>query len=214
MTSDRSLAGLVVAGGFSTRFGDRDKALARIGDEPLVRRVVGRLARVTAPVVVNCRPAQVDPFRDALAGHADVRFSVDRVPDRGPVAGVHAGLAAIDREYAAVVPCDMPFVDPDLLEVLAERARGHDGALVRLTDGYRQPFQAVYRTDAMRAACEQVLESDDERVFDAVDRLETVTVSEQDLDCVGPATFESVETRTELEDVRRRLEQDGDRSEG
>ncbi|WP_267642246.1 molybdenum cofactor guanylyltransferase [Haloarchaeobius amylolyticus] len=171
-------AGLVLAGGFSTRFGDRDKAVAAYDGEPMVRRVVRRVGEVTDGVVVNCRAEQVPALRTELSGYPRVALAVDPVPDRGPMAGIWAGLRAIRAPYTAVVACDMPQVDPEFLELLFERAAGADGALVRTDDGWFQTTQAVYRTDAMRAACEQVLGGEDARILAALDRLTIRELSE------------------------------------
>jgi len=78
---------VVLAGGYSTRFGDADKATASLDGEPLVRRVVERVAPAVDEVVVNCRAEQRTPIGQALDG-LNYRFAVDPVPDGGPVAGV------------------------------------------------------------------------------------------------------------------------------
>lgn len=203
-----SLAGVVLAGGYSTRFGEADKAVADLAGKPMVRRVVDRLVRVADDVVVNCRDEQVDRIRDALAGcDVDVRFATDPVPDRGPLAGIQVGLEAVDREYAAVVACDMPFVDPDLLAYLADRADGHDGAVVQLEEGWYQTTQAVYRADAMAAACEAALDSEDRRIVAALDRIDVATVAEDELDAVDAATFESIDTQEALAAAEQQFEE-------
>ncbi|WP_435362972.1 molybdenum cofactor guanylyltransferase [Haloarchaeobius sp. DYHT-AS-18] len=176
MTGTR--AGLVLAGGFSTRFGEGDKAVADYDGEPMVRRVVRRVGEVTDGVVVNCRAEQVPALRAALSGYPRVALAVDPVPDRGPMAGIWAGLRAVRAPYTAVVACDMPLVDSDLLDLLFERAAGADGALVRTDDGWFQTTQAVYRTDAMRAACECVLGGEDARILAALDGLDIEEIPE------------------------------------
>lgn len=54
-------AGVVLAGGGSTRFGDTDKLLAELDGTPLVRRATDRL-------VVVARPGGQSTIRDLLAG--------------------------------------------------------------------------------------------------------------------------------------------------
>lgn len=65
MSDDR--AGVVLAGGFSTQFGDRDKALATADGDPMLARVVDRLNRIVDEVVVSCRRAQREEFERASA---------------------------------------------------------------------------------------------------------------------------------------------------
>ncbi|WP_343162610.1 molybdenum cofactor guanylyltransferase [Natronolimnobius sp. AArcel1] len=217
-THTPSLVGLVIAGGYSTRFGEADKAVADLAGTPMIRRVVDRLALLTDSVVVNCREDQHEAIRGALEGCTpEIRFAFDPVDDQGPVAGIRTGLEALEREYAAVVACDMPFVDPALFEVLLERAREHDtsadaagadAALVKLEDGWYQTTQALYRTDAMAHACGDALAVDDGRILSALERLEYVTVNGDTLERAGidETSFESIDTREALEAAADRLE--------
>ncbi|ELY43953.1 molybdenum cofactor guanylyltransferase [Natronorubrum bangense] len=206
VTTIGSVEGVVLAGGYSTRFGDTDKAVADLAGVPMIRRVVDRLATLTDAVVVNCRDEQREAIQAALSDHdVEVRYAIDPVPDRGPLAGIQVGLEAVDCEYAAVVACDMPFAEPALFEQLFEHARGHDGAVVRLEDGWYQTTQAVYRAASMARACEAALD-DDGRIITAFDQLDVVIVGEDELEAISERTFESIDTQAALRDAERRLE--------
>jgi molybdopterin-guanine dinucleotide biosynthesis protein A len=202
-------AGVVLAGGYSTRFGDRDKVLAPVAGEPMVRRVVRRVREAVDRVVVNCRADQVDALREALAGAAagaTPRFAVDPTPDRGPLAGIHAGLSAVDAPYAAVVAADMPLVTPALLDHLFERAAGHDAAVVESDEGWYHTTQAVYRTDAVRDGCERALAGEDGRILAALEGLDWVAVPADAIRTVAsPDTFTDVNTPADLAAVERGL---------
>jgi molybdopterin-guanine dinucleotide biosynthesis protein A len=196
-------AGVVLAGGYATRFGDRDKAVADLAGVPMVRRTVDHVARPTDAVVVNCRREQVPALRDSLAGRDDVVLAPDPTPDRGPLAGIATGLAALDTEavaYAAVVACDMPLVDPTLLDYLFDRAAGHDAALVRTDDGWFQPTQAVYRVEAIRAACADALDGSDPRILTVLDDLDAAVIDETEVESVASMrSLTDVNTVADLE---------------
>ncbi|WP_336036926.1 molybdenum cofactor guanylyltransferase [Halobacterium yunchengense] len=198
---------VVLAGGRSTRYGDGDKALADLAGVPMLRRVADRLAGATDELVVNCRRDQRDAHVDALDGYPDpVRVAEDPEPDEGPMAGIAAGLRAADGEYAVVVACDMPFVDPDVVEFLFERADGHDAAVPELDDGWYQTTQAVYRADAMAAACERALERGDRKILAPLDDLDWVAVPESAVAAVGDVeTFENLNTREAVADAAERF---------
>jgi molybdopterin-guanine dinucleotide biosynthesis protein A len=203
-------AGVVLAGGYATRFGDRDKAVADLAGVPMVRRTADRLAAVTDGVVVNCRREQVPALREALAGRDDVALAPDPTPDRGPLAGIATGLDVLDAttvEYTAVVACDMPLVEPALLAHLFDRAAGHDAALVRTDDGWFQPTQAVYRIEQMRSGCAHALRADDPRVLAALDALDVAVIGESEVESVASmrslTDVNTVETlRTVAESLR------------
>jgi molybdopterin-guanine dinucleotide biosynthesis protein A len=198
-------AGLVLAGGYATRFGDRDKAVADLAGVPMGRRTVDRVAEATDAVVVNCRREQVPALRDALADRDDVVLAPDPTPDRGPLAGIATGLSVLDAtavEYAAVVACDMPLVEPALLSHLFDRAAGHDAALVRTDDGWFQPTQAVYRIETMRTACAEALRDDDPRILAVLDDLDPVVIAASEVESVASMrSLTDVNTVVELERV-------------
>jgi len=201
-------SGVIIAGGQSTRFGDADKAVADLAGTPMVRRVAELIVGVVDEVVVNCRPEQTDALRDAMDGYRHpVTYAEDEVPDRGPVAGIHNGLERATREYAFVVACDMPFVDPALAAHLFERADGHDAAVPRLESGWFQTTQAVYHAEAMTRACGRVLEeTENPQILAPLEDLDYVVVEEADLETVTDLeTFENINTRAEFDAAQERL---------
>ncbi|MDH5020432.1 molybdenum cofactor guanylyltransferase [Halobacterium rubrum] len=195
-------SGVIIAGGRSTRFEGGDKAVADLAGEPMVRRVADRVAAVVDKLVLNCRTDQEPALREAVEGvGVPVSVAVDPEPDRGPTAGLAAGLGAADAEYAAVVACDMPFVDPAFLAWLFERADDHDAAVPRPDDWY-QTTQAVYRTGSVAAACERVLADDDadSRILTALSDLDVAAVDREAVEAHGSMeTFENVNTHEDLQ---------------
>ena len=203
-------AGVIVAGGRSTRFGDRDKALADLAGVPMIRRVADRLAPAVDELVCNCRADQRETIGEALAGYGlPTEFALDDDPDRGPMAGIRRGLAELDSgRYAFVVACDMPLVDPAFVVYLLRQAAGRDGAVPRLTDGWYQTTHAVYRAGPMAAACEAALARGDRKVTAALSDLDLAVVDETEVRehaALGSDVFSNVNTEAELESVIERF---------
>ncbi|MFU1780819.1 molybdenum cofactor guanylyltransferase [Haloarcula japonica] len=199
-------AGTIVAGGRSTRFGDSDKATAGLAGTPMIRRVADRLAEAVDELVVNCREDQVEAIEAALSDHnLDPTFALDEDPDQGPMAGIATGLGAVDSEYAAVVACDMPFVDPTFVDYLFERAASHEAAVPR-PDEWFQTTQAVYHAEAMRTACRRALERGEHKVVEPLFDLDYVVVEREDvLEHTSLDTFKNLNTREEFEAAAERF---------
>lgn len=199
--------GVVLAGGYSRRFGDQDKALAKLNETPMLRVVVERLAGVLDSVVVSCRSEQRPEFEAVLDGcEVRVSFAVDPTPDGGPLVGLRHALERVSGEYTAVVACDMPLVDPAFVEYLFSRADGRDGAVPVDRDGTRQPTQAVYRTAAAQTACTAALEAGVGRLTDAVSRLDAVELSYTEVaDQTSWHSFTDVNTPAAYDRVSDRL---------
>jgi len=188
--------GVVVAGGRSTRFGDREKALAQLDGEPMLTRVVAALAELGDTVVVNCRPEQRAAFADALAGvDTDVLWALDERPDEGPLAGLATALSTVETERAVVLGCDMPLADPDALAALLDRL-GDSDAAVPQTDGGPEPLHAAYRVEPTIATARAALDDGQRSLRALLDGLDVEYV-----EGVPARSVVSVDTRARLDEM-------------
>lgn len=140
------VAALVLAGGRSSRMG-RPKTSLPFGDEPMLTRVVRRLATVVRPVVVVAAPGQVLPELPS-----STRVARDAVVGRGPLQGIAAGLAALGPACTAVfvTTTDAPFLHPAFVRRLWALRASAEGApfeaVVPRIAGHDQPLCALYAT--------------------------------------------------------------------
>jgi molybdopterin-guanine dinucleotide biosynthesis protein A len=188
--------GVVVAGGRSARFGDREKALAQLDGRPLLAHVVATVDVVSDGVTVNCRPDQQTAFADALEGlDSDVAWAPDDRPDEGPLAGLVTALAAVDTDCAVVLGCDMPLADAPALRLLLDRV-GDSDAVVPRTDGGPEPLHAVYRVEPTLAAARATLEAGERSLRALLGRLDVSYV-----DTVPVRSLISVDTEAQLREL-------------
>jgi len=112
------IAGLILAGGRSSRMGGINKAFAELGGTTLIARSIDRLRPQVSQLAVNSNSG---------AGTFDASGLL-LLPDvfpgyAGPLAGIHAGLAwaasLVGVTHLATVSVDAPFVPLDLVERLA-----------------------------------------------------------------------------------------------
>jgi molybdenum cofactor guanylyltransferase len=138
------VAGVVLAGGRSSRMG-RPKAALEWHGSTLLYRTAAILGRVVAgPVAVVRAPAQELP--DLPDG---VELVDDPVEGLGPMQGVAAGLAAVGDRAGAAFVCstDMPFLHPAFVRrVLLGLADPAIDLVLPVARGFRQPLAAGYRT--------------------------------------------------------------------
>jgi len=150
-------AGLVLCGGASRRMG-RGKATLPFGDggEVLLQRVVRRLTWAVGPaVVVVAAAGQALP---PLPGY--VRVVRDAAPDRGPLQGLAAGLAALpdSADLVYVTAADAPFLEPAWVARLVALIGPADLALP-FAEGRHHPLAALYRRGPVLPAAEVLLEA-------------------------------------------------------
>lgn len=168
------LAGIVLAGGKSRRLGTDKGRLALPDGRPLVRSVVETLAAFCDEVVV------VTDVRERYADLAlGARHVTDIHPGRGPLAGLHAGLTAIEAPFALTAACDMPFLSAELLAYMAGLPRRYQ-ALVPRTEGRWHPAHAIYARSCL-PLIEQLLAEADSSMHDLISRLDVRELSEEEL---------------------------------
>ena len=189
MIGRHDVTGIVLAGGQGRRMGGVDKGLVPFRGAPMVAAVIGRLAPQVGAIVVN---ANQNAEAYAAFGHRVVPDAVGGFA--GPLAGLHAGLAAVATPYAVTVPCDSPFLPPDLVARLGEGldARGAQLAVARTFD-QPHPVFALVRAD-VRPNLEAFLAAGGRKIdawYAALDVVEVAFDDEAD-------AFRNINTRDEL----------------
>ena len=144
----------------------------------MVAAVIERLAPQVGAIVVN---ANQNPAAYAALGHRVVPDAVGGFA--GPLAGLHAGLAAASTPWVVTVPCDSPFLPHDLVAQLA----------VARTFDQPHPVFALVRRD-VRAHLEAFLAGGGRKIDAWYATLAIVEVAFDD----EADAFRNINTRDEL----------------
>jgi molybdopterin-guanine dinucleotide biosynthesis protein A len=177
----------------------RDKALLPFGpDEVLLQRVV-RLVGETVPLGQIVCVAAADQALPKLPDA--VQVVRDAEPHHGPLAGLAAGMAAIQRRADAIFlcGCDTPHLAlgfaARMFELLADHqiAAPHDGERFH-------PLAAVYRTDLLPLA-ESMLAAGERSLVSLLNCCDTRSVPVDEVRDVDPllASLENCNTPTDFQ---------------
>jgi molybdopterin-guanine dinucleotide biosynthesis protein A len=197
MSGPTSVAGLVLGGGRSTRFGS-EKAVALLEGRPLLLWAAQRLGAVCRDVAINVRRgAEAESVAKELA----LPTLYDAPGDAaGPLAGVKAGLVWAQAQGAlalAVSPCDAPLLPEDLYPRLLEAA-GSGAAMAETSDG-PQPLCAVWPVAALPVVRECLADGAHPATWRVLDGLGARRVLFERAE-----VFANVNTRAELAEVEAR----------
>ena len=138
---------VVLAGGRGRRMGMVEKALLEFEGKTIIERLLESLFKVVDEVILSVRDKnQEKKFKPVLEKFParEIRFCFDTLEDAGPLDGIRAGLLESRSEYSFVCAGDMPFVNFRVVDLLFEKASGHDAALPRWEDRKFEPLHAVY----------------------------------------------------------------------
>lgn len=187
------VAGVVLAGGRSSRFGS-EKAVAEWESAPLLARVLDVLAAGCDLLAVNARPGS---GAAALAAARDLALLPDPPgAPAGPLTGVLAAsdwAAAQGCDLLATAPCDTPRLPPDLVARLMGGLPDGADAAFATAGGRDHPLCAVWRTAAAPVIAEALADGAHPPVRRVMERLRAVAVGFGDADA-----FANVNTPDDL----------------
>jgi molybdopterin-guanine dinucleotide biosynthesis protein A len=204
ISATSSIAGYVVAGGGSTRFG-QDKARAELGGKPMLRKMCGLIGDTVGSVSVVAPRHRYDDL--------DVWITEDLWPGQGPLGGIVTALLATGetdggRDWNLIVSCDMPFLTREWLTYLIGRAIESSAQVVVPKSDYGlEPLCTCWRTDVV-AELESALERGVRKVTEGISLLRAEVLDERDwkrFDSAG-RLFWNMNTAADYEEARRIVE--------
>lgn len=189
MIADATAA--IIAGGSGRRLGGASKAFLEVGGRPIVARQLDVLRPLFGSLLV------VSPSSPAFR---DLGLEVvgDRVGGKGAPGGVHAALEHARTPWVFCLACDMPFVRPEAVTLLASRRAGVE-AVVPVRNGFLEPLFAFY-SSALRDRFARALEGGCPSLARLLETVNTCRVPEGDLAAVDPGcrSLENVNTPHDL----------------
>ena len=145
------IAGTVLAGGRGRRLGG-NKPMHFFQGRPLIEHVIGRLDdQVDAlwlSAGANCG--------DLVRLGRPIITDAPQYADHGPIAGIEASLthaASNGFNYVAIVPCDAPFLMPELIAELSRSLRRSEApAIIASTSRGIQPAFGLWSVEGVGTA--------------------------------------------------------------
>jgi molybdopterin-guanine dinucleotide biosynthesis protein A len=122
-------AALILAGGKARRFQSKngkwqDKALAELFGKPLLLHAVNNVRGVVEKTVICVdSESRKTQYTEVLTKHhrmENVTVVIDEKINhtKGPNVAIFTGLKAVDAEYCFTLPCDMPMLEPKVVDYL------------------------------------------------------------------------------------------------
>lgn len=170
---------LIIAGGRGTRMSGEDKGLMDWRGKPIIEILLADFKGFVHSVVINAnrnlqqyKTYGFNVVEDQVAGFV------------GPLAGVHAGLSAIDTAYTFVTPCDSPNMSHAVLERMTKQLGESDADLaVASLNGHLEPVVLLLKT-SLSTSIYNFLNSGNRRVGQWVREQNHITVDFSDAESI------------------------------
>jgi molybdopterin-guanine dinucleotide biosynthesis protein A len=192
------IVGVVLVGGKSRRYG-RNKALEVFQGERLIDRQVRTIQSLFPEVLVITNEPE-------LYLHLDVTVVRDVIPGQGPLGGIYTGLLFAQGESVFVTACDMPFVQPALVEHMVQLARDHDIVVPQKEAGL-EPLHAIYSSRCL-PHMKKMLDQQNLQVISFFSAVKVYRLSEEEIGQLDPAgiSFFNINTLDDMDKAKELLE--------
>ena len=187
----KDTTGVLLAGGRSRRMG-HDKTRIEIGGRPLLFRSLDLLCQYFATVMIaGDRPDLARP-------------DIQSVPDIYPgsaLGGLYTGLDSAQTDWIFVAPCDMPYPDPRILELLINCRNGYDAVVPRTPQGY-EPVFALYHKSCL-PHMKTMLQHGQYRIYDFYQSINVHYLEWQDMPDGWERSLLNINTPEQLEQLQK-----------
>jgi molybdopterin-guanine dinucleotide biosynthesis protein A len=125
----------ILAGGKSRRMGT-DKSFVLLDGKPLLQHVIDRVSVLGLPIILIAnQPEKYEVF--------GLPIFTDIISDAGSLGGLYTAVRSAGTDRTICVACDMPFLNPTLLQYLLDQCIGCD-CVAPKTGDISHGLHAVY----------------------------------------------------------------------
>lgn len=186
----------------------KDKALLDFGGQPLIQHLLARLDSLALETIITTN--HPDHYR-----FLELPLIPDAIPDRGALGGLYTALIAAAHPLVAVVACDMPFANPDILRTCRDilMADPDLDAVIPSTEYGLEPLHAIYRRETCRPAVKAAIETGQWKVISWHGDVNVRVLLPEEIARLDPdgIAFENVNTPEELKIAIQRVKESADR---
>ena len=186
---NRSFSGAILAGGQSRRMGFNKAFLELEGSTVIARAVHVMTAVFSSPAIIA--------NDTTLYGHLGLPVYPDIIKDAGSLGGIYTALYH-SKDYAFVVACDMPWLDPGCVRRVLENVDGED-CVIPFISGRLHPMHAAWSKGCMNEI-KAMINQGNLRINDLLKRLSIKRLTEEYFGGLPiERSVENVNTRQDLE---------------
>jgi len=148
----------ILCGGKSSRFeGDKTKTIFRT--KPLYRVIWDRLKPKSNEIFLQVRSEE----------EYNLPAKKDVLDVEAPLGGIYSALVNSSCAWVFVSACDLPLIDPSIVEILANAvSTDTTGVVPRWRTGYHEPLVALYHVSLI-PVIEEVLNQDIYKITELID---------------------------------------------
>jgi molybdopterin-guanine dinucleotide biosynthesis protein A len=181
------VTGIILAGGKSSRMGT-EKGLIEIHGRPMTRIIIDLLRPLCNTIFISTSNPLYSSFGYPLIP--------DLHKDKGPISGLYSALSASPNHINLFLPCDVPYMRQEILELLLITANSNpEKCIIPYTD-YPEPLIAVYPKSTL-PVLNQLIMDGETRIKEIFNHLPTLFISMKEAG-INYHAFKNINTPDDL----------------
>lgn len=179
----------ILAGGKSSRMGF-NKELLEVDNKKLIHSNIIALEEIFEEVIiVTNNPKYYNKF--------NVRTVKDIYFQKGPLSGIHSALTYGKSKYIYILPCDIPFIDLEFVELLKEEVNiSKKDVVVGRKGRFIEPFNGFYSKKIIKEI-EKNLETERLSIHSLLEKVKVEYIDLEKIN-IGVDIFLNLNTKEEL----------------
>ncbi len=148
------LQGVILAGGESRRFGS-PKAFVEKDGLPFFHYSILALEPFVSSILLVTNPKLEDLFKQE---GENITLVIDhkKYAGQGPLAGIYTAMETVEASWYVVIPIDVPFMEPQVIQELIKYIDLEVDAIVPTISGKVEPLISIYNYSMKEAIKNQL----------------------------------------------------------
>ncbi|WP_047982226.1 molybdenum cofactor guanylyltransferase [Ornithinibacillus contaminans] len=138
-----SIAGIILAGGQSRRFGS-PKAFVEKDGTPFFHYSIHAMSGSVDSIIIVARSELISRFK-GVDLNIELISDLPEIAGMGPLAGIYSGMDKEVADWYLIAPIDVPFIESWVFEKLIQYTNQDTDAIVPMVNGKMQPLISVFR---------------------------------------------------------------------
>ena len=187
--SEKSITGIILAGGKSSRMG-KEKGLVPFRGEPLISYSLELLIPFCGEIIISANTPEYKSF-----GYPVI---TDEISGAGPMGGLYSALKHSTTYENLVLPCDTPFINKEFIRFLLASVSNQPAVIPVHPDGKAEPLCGYYTRDLV-PLMKDALDNAHYKIIDFLEQTGTLFLkTDNDLPFYHPDLFVNLNTPEEL----------------
>ncbi|MCF7569092.1 molybdenum cofactor guanylyltransferase [Sabulilitoribacter arenilitoris] len=158
MIEKKSVTGIILAGGKSSRMGS-DKGFLMLNNKPFIQYSIDALTPLVSEIIIISDASEYDDL--------GLKRITDITKDAGPISGIYSGLEASKTELNLVLSCDIPLITSEVLQKLINAIDDESEIIQAESNDKTMPLIALYKKP-VKDRFKNFLEQDERRLRVAI----------------------------------------------